>query len=485
MQDSEARYHLLVTIRHYAQEKLRDAGEWSTVHDRYLSCILQRTEEIAPHLDRQHQEVWMNWLEDENDNIRAALSWAIEQRDTESGLRIAAALFQFWWVRSYIREGFTWYQRMLLLHEDVPIPLPLYINALTNAAFLAFNLRDPQTAKEWAQRAVVLCEAAGEAGKPLLGYALSALGSAAMAVGDVPTVFAVNERVLELICNDGDITKIGATHFVLGMTAMTLGKYDVAHTHLNNALAFAREGGNLHRIGRVLNSMGDLARCEERLEQARSWYEESLSLLRSLGDVQGLADTLRNLAVVCLRQGGIERAYTLLCESVERNQAQDDREALGHSLQGFATLAAVVGLAEESAQLLGWAVSAIGVELQGADKLEFDYCKGLIRQKLSEAAFERAWAKGQALPMEQAVALVLSLPLELDSTVTEAHHAPGDLTVREREIAGLIARGLSNGEIADALVLSKRTVEKHIANILSKMNFTNRAQIVRWAMKPE
>ncbi len=113
LQGSEARYRLLETIRQYAQEKLKDSGEWVSAHDYYLACFLRLTEEVAPKLREPYQQLWLNWLETENDNIRVALAWALEQQRIEAGLRIGTALFTFWTSRAYIREGYTWFDRFL------------------------------------------------------------------------------------------------------------------------------------------------------------------------------------------------------------------------------------------------------------------------------------------------------------------------------------------------------------------------------------
>ncbi len=93
LQGSEARYRLLETIRQYAQEKLKASGDWVSAHDHYLACFLRLTEEVAPKLREQYQQLWLNWLETENDNIRVALAWALEQGRVEAGLRIGTALY--------------------------------------------------------------------------------------------------------------------------------------------------------------------------------------------------------------------------------------------------------------------------------------------------------------------------------------------------------------------------------------------------------
>lgn len=355
LRGGEARYHLLETIRQYAQEKLTASGEWVLAHDQYLACYLRIAEDIAPKSRGQYQQLWLNWLEIEHDNLRAALAWALEQH-IEMGLRIAIALYPFWDIRGYDHEAFTWFER-LLAHADNTLSLAVHVNALTNASFFATFLGDALTSTIWGQTAVDRCYAAGEEGKPLLGFALAGLGSAAQAAGDVQTTYTIAQRILELERSSGDNFKIGMVLFIRGMSAITLGKYAAAHQHLDEALLFARKAGDPYRRAIILNSMGDLARCEQRFDLARSFYEESLSIFRDLSDAPDHANTVRNLAYACLRLSDVERAHALFRESLEANRALDDNQAIVHSLLGFAALAAAVGLADESARLMGWATA--------------------------------------------------------------------------------------------------------------------------------
>jgi len=115
--------------------------------------------------------------------------------------------------------------------------------------------------------------------------------------------------------------------------------------------------------------------------------------------------------------------------------------------------------------------------------MEYEQTLTLARAQLTDAEFKAEQAVGRALSLEQAVKYALHLPLPLSRASQEGMEPSQVLTAREREVTALIAQGLSNGEIAEKLVLSKRTVEHHIANILSKLGFTNRAQIVRWAIE--
>ena len=486
LQGSEARYRLLETIRQYAQEKLRASRDWVSAHEHYLACFLRLTEEVAPKLREQFQQLWFDWLEVENDNIRAALAWALEQQRIEAGMRIGTALYSFWQTRAYIREGHTWYERFL--HQaDEGVPLAARVNALTWSSALASKLGDAVTATARGQEAVALCEAAGEAGKPLLTIALIGVASGAKAAGDYQTTYTIGERLIEVYRELGDLVSLGISIMIQGQVAMALGKHNTAQLLLEESMALACAAGDKYRIALTLNYMGDLARSERQVVQAHSTYEESLSILRELGAASEIPATLHNLAYVCLYQGDLERAQALFYESLEAQRALGNQAGVLEGLLGFAALASAIGLAAESARLYAGAVAngrgADSASLWPLEKIEYEHYLGLARAKLSKADFEAEQAKGRALSMEQAIEYALNLPFGLPKPSQKGLEPLQELTEREREVVTLIARGLSNGEIADELVLSKRTVEHHIANILSGLGFTNRAQIVRWAME--
>jgi len=486
LQGSEARYRLLETIRQYAQEKLRASGDWVSAHEYYLACFLRLTEEVAPKLREQYQQLWFDWLETENDNIRAALAWALERQRIEAGMRIGTALYSFWQTRAYIREGYAWYERFLH-HTDDRVPLAVHVNALTWSSVMASFLGDTVAATARGQEAVDLCEAAGEEGKPLLAVALIGVASGARAAGDYQTTYTIGERLIEVYRELGDLVSLGISIMVLGQVAIALGKHDTARSLLEESMALARAAGDKYRIAVTLNYMGDLARSEHQVVDAQSKYEESLSILRELGAASDIPATIHNLAYACLYQGDLERAHALFYESLEAQRAQANQDGILEGLLGFAALASATGLAAASARLYAAAVvngrGGDSASLWALEKLEYEHYIGLARARLSDPEFEAEQAEGRTFSMEQAIAYALNLPFGPPKPSQKVIEAPQELTEREREVVALIARGLSNGQIADELVLSKRTVEHHIANILSGLGFTNRAQIVRWAME--
>jgi predicted ATPase/DNA-binding CsgD family transcriptional regulator len=487
LQGSEARYHLLEMIRQFAQEKLIEADEWITSHDRYLQCFVDLCEETAPKLYGQYQLLWFNWLETELDNIRVALAWALEQKRIEAGIRITNALYQFWDRRGYLREGFNWYER-LNPKLDNTVPLEIRVNALVFGSFLGMFLRDVPTTLLWSQMGLALCEEAEETDKEILGWALAGACSAATVVGDVKEAYAIAERIIQMNTEESNSIFFGMQLFIHGYLAIILGNYSVAHSDFEEALRRARQDNDPYRMGIILNEMGNLARHEGYIVEARAYLEESLSLFRELGSRREIPNSECSLAYTCLRLGDRQMAHELFLLSLEGQSQQDRRAGIMQVLLGFAALAALWDMSVIYARLQGFAfaeleyLSSMPDPSTVVNKIDYDYLTAGVKATLDAESFEAEFARGRAMSLAQAIELALKLVPPL-STLQEENLSLESLTKREHEIASYIADGLSNAEIAEKLVLSKRTVEKHIANILSKLEFSNRVQIVRWALE--
>jgi non-specific serine/threonine protein kinase len=267
--------------------------------------------------------------------------------------------------------------------------------------------------------------------------------------------------------------------------AMTIGKYEAAHAMLDEALPLLREAGDPYRIAMALNYMGDLARCERNYQRAQTAYEESISILRNIDAVGDLASALQNLGHVCLHLGDVEQAKALFRESMASHQEQENRSGMTECLLGFAALAITAGLPAPGARILAAAAAIGGRHITSewaATRMEYEHYLERTRANLIERVFQAEHAAGERMSLEQAVAYAQDV-VKKAVKVQQSRQPLDQITPREREVATLIAQGKSNGEIADELVISKRTVESHIANILSKLGITNRAQIVRWAIE--
>jgi non-specific serine/threonine protein kinase len=481
-QGGEARYRMLETIRQYAASQLKAAEGWAPAHDRFLQYYVAVAQESAPKLVGQDQPERLNWLGREHNSIRVALAWSVEQHRVEAGLQLAYALTGFWLLRNHLEESRLWFER-LLAQANEALPPALHVKARTAAAFVAGRLSDASSAQAHAQQAVALCEAAGEAGKPALAEALAGLVMAANAAGDFQAAYQIIEQAVPLYRELGNTHLLSMALRVGGVGAIALGRYDSARELLAEALELAREARDPYRTALALNYLGDLARCEQDYAAARLAYEQGVALLREVGAGRDVAGALHNLAHACLHLGDAERAQALFQESLMSQQALQNGPGIAECLAGFAALAVSAGLPGAGARLL-----AAAAEMRPpppfvwpAEQKENDHYLALIRAELPAAEFEAESARGRSLSVQEAIGHALSLPLRGAARLL-ARRAD-DLTAREREIVALIGHGRSNGEIAAELVLSKRTVEKHIANILSKLGLSSRAQIVRWALE--
>jgi predicted ATPase/DNA-binding CsgD family transcriptional regulator len=481
---TQARYRLLETIRVYALERLEEAGEKARLRDRHLDLFLARAEEAAPKLNEAYQQLWLNWLEGEHENLRAALAWALESGAIEAGLRIAIALYRFWEIRGFVKEGLTWFER-LLAQADEGINVVVRANACTYAAFLAMFLGNTSATMAYGHEAVVLAEAADDKDNSILILALGGLASGAQATGDYQTAFTIQERMIQLLRHSsGDPMVLGMVLFVQGEAAIVLGFYDTARTFLEESLAMAREAGDAFRIAHALNAFGDLARCEQDYADAQAYYEQSVALLHELGALRDRASVLQNLGSTCLQLGDMERAYSYFRESVIAHQAQQNVPGKLECLVGFAATAVMAGLPGPGTRLFAATAAISGQPPPPVWKvtgLEVARYQDLARASLTESEFQAQQAAGRAMTLEKAVDYALNLPLKL-GIAPKTGKTPGGLTRREREVAVLIGQGMTNGEIAAELVLSKRTVETHVKHILSKLGLSSRGQIMRWAI---
>jgi DNA-binding CsgD family transcriptional regulator len=335
-----------------------------------------------------------------------------------------------------------------------------------------------------ARKSVDLAEASGDAESPMLAFARDGLASAARATGDFQTAFDITEQNILFYRKTGPTSYLGISLLSQGETAIHLGNYKIARERLNESLALARLDGDTYRIAHSLNTLGDLSRMEQNYAEAARFYESGAALLRELGAQRDLASLLSNLGYARLHLGDVEGAYSLFNESILIHQAQQNRPGLTECLIGFGATAAKDGQDAAGVRLLAAAAAISGQPSASkwkATQMEFERYLGLARDRLTEASFQKEQAIGYTLSLEGAVEFAQQL--RIHPVAEQGVQAKvDDLTERERQVAVLIAQGKTNREIAEQLVLSKRTVETHTSHILSKLGFSSRTQIVRWAL---
>jgi len=335
----------------------------------------------------------------------------------------------------------------------------------------------------YGHRAGEIVKTAGKEAGASLGLALAGFANSLRAAGDFQTAFDVGEQALQLLREQKDSYTLGRVYIMQAGTAMALGQYDTVHGLLGEGLELAREAGDPYRIALILNFRGDLERCERDYPGAKTNYENSIALFRQLNASRDLASALHNLGHTYLHLGDFERAYALFTESITIQQEQQNIPGMAECLIGFAAIAVLKSMPAACARLLSAAIGLGGqrpANVWTATRQEYEAALERTRSQLRETEFQAEQAVGHAFTIEQAVQYAFQLPLKKAQALQAI---PDALTAREHEIMILMAQGKSNGEIAEELVVSKRTVEKHIANILSKLRLSSRAQVVRWVFE--
>jgi len=475
----EARYSAFEIIRQYIRNHVLNRDAHTELRDRHLACFVELAERIEPELLTPDAVRWLNMLDREHDNFRAALAWAVEQGRGELGLRLGCTLHHFWIIRGHVEEGYLWFERLIPLVRDVT-SLPLRVQALTNAAWMAMFTFNAPAAELWSQTAVALSEAAGKEGEDLMALALAGETSAARTTRDLHRAYRTTERILKLVEKSDDRMMIGMQHYIMGTMAIMLQDYADAAGHLDAATSIAKQNHDQFRTAIAIMAKGDLRRCQAHFGEAKLLYEDVVVRFGLLGAERDLATVQRALGYTYLRLGHPAQAYHHFAQSLEMHQRSSNRLGTHQALLGFAALAASLKLPETWVRLHAFVLSdqewihILPDATDDADKLDYYHLMSVSGITLKDTIPDAERAR--PLSLSQAIDLALHVVVPPQAGAP----ALAKLSPRERDVAILIANGLSNGEIAETLVLSKRTVEHHVANILSKLGFTQRTQIVRW-----
>ncbi len=366
-QPGQPRYRLLDTIRQYAREKLLNADEAASVRDRHLAHSLKLAEKAEPELRRPTQIAWLERLDLEHDNLRAALQWALESDALERGLRLAGALSRFWYLRGYWAEGRAWLQAFL---ERSPQPGTDALRraralALAGAGWLADE--DGSEVPLYVEGLALFQQLDDRWGA---AFCLRGLGAGAIFRGDVDggqTRLAESLALFEALT---DPWGIGAAAYNLGWLDFNRDDVAAASVWWERGLTHFRRSGDRWGIAVTLGSLGYLARLRGDYTAAMALAEESLALFRELGDQAGIATSLIRLGNVAFRRGEYRQALELIEESLALDRERGDRSSLISSLSLLGLVATYRGEFERATQFLTEAV-AIGREL--SDPYELPY----------------------------------------------------------------------------------------------------------------
>jgi non-specific serine/threonine protein kinase len=444
--EGEGRFSMLGTIRDYASERLDASGEAPFAKRRHVAFFLAVAEEAAPHLHGPRQAEWLARLEQEHDNLRQALIWALESGDAPTAVRLGAALWRFWWILGHLGEGQRWLAGVL--KSSQALSASVRIRALSGAwGIMSHALpTDPDSyaqAHTFFSESLDLCRELGDA----LGVALS-LGN-------------------------------------LGQVATGRGDLEHGIPLLEESLLLLRELGDRERIASALSNLGTAALQAGNTARAEELLQESLAIRRELNDRPAVAASLTSLAHAAASRGDQRAASALLADALNLSRQLGANPVVAEAIDELARLALASEKTEQAARLFGAAAGfrkASGVLLSSAAQQALEQDVEAARATLGDEGFAAAWAAGGALSREavvaQALAVLTASPITVRSAAAD-RTAP--LTAREVQVATLIARGKTNREIAEELIIAEGTTERHVANILAKLAFNSRSQVAAWA----
>src|SRR6266540_1966218 len=446
---SESRFVMLETIHEYALELLMAGGEAPAMQRKHAEVFLALAEMAESELEGADQGAWLSQLQQEHDNLRAALDWVVEHGDADTGLRFARALRLFWFMRGHLTEG---RRRLAQILKLMGGSAAARAKALDSAGFLARYQGDYAAAAAIINESLTIWRTLGD-----------------------------NQGIADALSN-------------LGYVTLHQGDYVAARVMYEESLDLNRSLRNEQGYADCLSHLGSAAFYQGDTGTAQALHEESLAIWRRLGDVEGATYALYNLGDVLFAQGDYAAAALRFKESLTASVELGWPWGIVCAVEGVAGLAAYYERNEVAIQLAGFAARLrknIAIPLSLARQAVLARWLAPARQALSGAAHVAALEAGEALTLEQAVDRAFAeLALGADTVTRVQPHAPihplqvdyGGLTVREREVAALIAEGRSNRTIAAALVVGVKTVEAHTSRILTKLGFSSRAQIAAWVV---
>jgi predicted ATPase/DNA-binding XRE family transcriptional regulator len=404
----EPRLIMLVTIKQFALDRLQSMGQEAVTRNWHLAYFLGLSEQANEELHGASQFEWLDRLEVEQDNLRAAWDCAIES-DAELALRLVSALLDFWSMRGNPSEGRQWSAQLLERTNEWGQSLKR-ARLLGVAGWLAYHQYDLVSARPLLEEALSIARRSGD--KKEIGLALFRLASVAFRQKDYPIAQSYTEEYSTIYQGSQDKWISAWSMHDLAVFATAQGHFAEAQHRLLASLAIYQDLGDKFNAAYILNGLGEASRLQGNYEGAGKYYEENLVILRELRSGFALATPICNLAWVLLHQGDYRRAQAQFGESLKLSDEYYNKYIMAMSLAGFAAVLGMIGRSESAAQVFGAVDSMLEVigmtgHMDMTDQKELDYYIATVRAQLDEAAFAKAWAEGRAMTMEQAVAFAL------------------------------------------------------------------------------
>ena len=483
--NGEPRFSMLEMIHEFGAEQLeRAASEATLAHQAHTTYYLHLAETAEGHLTGPEQEQWLDRLEMEHDNLRAALRWSLAHSQAETALSLSSALGRFWVLRGYLAEGGHWLGEALALTEQVKVEPTIQAKALYSAGVLAHYQANISRAIALCNQSLTLFRGVGD--QAGAATALQALAQATMRGGQFAQAQALFAESLTLCRELSDSWGVAHALVYLGLILFLQGKYATAKTQIEEGLVLQRSVGDPQAIAQATQALGWAMLGLGNIAAAHNLLMESLPICQQARDKAGMGRALYALGEIAHRQSDYATARARVDEALVIFIELGDKYHLTACLAIMANLATHAGQFRRAAQLFGANETLIGITPDAMPAyFRNEYQRGLadLRARLDPTALSAAWAEGMARAQAGEWEQLLATP-EPEPTGQPAilSAAPDALTGREIEVLRLLAQGLSNAQIAERLVVSLFTVKAHLRSIFSKLDVRSRTAAARYAI---
>ncbi|MGC1376444.1 MAG: tetratricopeptide repeat protein [Anaerolineales bacterium] len=407
--NGEMRFMLPETLREFALERLGADGLLDAARRRHLAFYLAFVETLEPGTKNPNLPAWMKDLEEEHDNLRAALQWALENNEVESALRIAGSIWRFWQIHGHVEEGAK--SMSAILGRAEKRESPARAKALWGAGWLGMVMGTLAQSREYFEEGAAISRALQD--DHYLGLSLHGLGAVARAQGDFDGSSVAFKESLPLFQSLQDTENVAWTFEHLGVTAIERGDFVQAGGYLTQGLALFRELDQRWPCAEALTFLGHAALRQGNCVLAQKRYEDALSIYDELEDRLNIAITNSYIGATLFGQGEYKKAVSLYKESLLLSHGLKDHWGFAWGLERLAEAAEKLGQPEQSARLWGAAdalrrTSGILWHL-GFHSYYTERRFAALRATLGQARWEELWLDGQGLPAEKVVAIALGV----------------------------------------------------------------------------
>jgi predicted ATPase/DNA-binding CsgD family transcriptional regulator/transcriptional regulator with XRE-family HTH domain len=432
----EVRVTMLETIREFGLEQLASSGKLDPARRRHAAYFLAFARQAERGLAGPAARAWLDRLEVEHDNLRAALEWSLSgpAQAGEIAQDMAGVLTRFWWLAGHFGEGRRWLTRAL---AAAPAASEARMRALHGAGWLAHFQRDSATARRLLQESLAIAEQRED--RWWQAWVLHALGRVAYFEYQAAAARDFGERSLAIAEQLADCWLLAWPYHLLGLAAYIADDYRAAQEFYDRSLALRREVGHLDGIVILLYLKGIVSERSGNLPVALALYRDALRLGRELNSAWLLCSVLAHFVSV----------------------------AAGQDPERAARIVGAVTLMSESAHTLPIPIT----------EALFNQGVQAARRKLGESAFAAAWADGRAMSLDAAVAEALAVE------VGPPAHYPAGLTAAEMKVLHRLASGYTSRQIADDLVIAVSTVDRHLTHIYQKIGRRGRVGATTFALE--